>query len=570
VSLELVEAQIRAFLKADTPEILAITGAWGVGKTFIWNSILLSAKKQNRIALEEYSYVSLFGISSIDELKLSIFMQTGPTKDIGSEDDSSSANFIERIIANMRGRKSVPHLKNLPYLKNFWSVIQTASFLSLTKTIICLDDFERMGEKLSAKDVLGLVNFLKEQNQCKIALVFNEEKLRDDALADLRDFREKVIDIQLVFAPTASECTKIALSDDEISLKLKEYVERLGINNIRVIKKIERLARIIVSHLGLLEKEVTNQALKSLTLFAWSRFSGPGLAPDYEFIKKTKYDFKLLWSNDEDKNTEENEQNQKWSAILLGYDFYACSEFDLQVADIVERGYVDKTTFVVEAQKLNEQIKLSGSTYSFNEAMEFVYQSFDDNEEEVVKKLSESVRNNIKYLRPLDLDAAVRILRKLEKDALADTLIAEYVNTRADEPQLFSLRASRILAANLTDQKLITAFSNADESQKQKRRMTLRGVLDKIVEKNGWDPDDELFLSKVTSDQYESLFKEERSSKLADYIAVCLSFGQFVNAPPEYKAIASNAVTALKKIGKQNRLNALRIESLGVTPETPK
>ncbi|MDI6790920.1 MAG: P-loop NTPase fold protein [Thermodesulfobacteriota bacterium] len=82
MSLALIKRQIAQFLQTDTLEVMAIRGAWGVGKTFAWNKYLNEAKHNNRIALDNYSYVSLFGLNSMDELKLSIFMDAIHKKNI--------------------------------------------------------------------------------------------------------------------------------------------------------------------------------------------------------------------------------------------------------------------------------------------------------------------------------------------------------------------------------------------------------------------------------------------------------------------------------------------------------
>jgi len=44
MSLEIVKKEIFRFLESDTPEVLAIKGAWGVGKTYTWNKFILEAK----------------------------------------------------------------------------------------------------------------------------------------------------------------------------------------------------------------------------------------------------------------------------------------------------------------------------------------------------------------------------------------------------------------------------------------------------------------------------------------------------------------------------------------------
>jgi hypothetical protein len=37
VSITFVEKEIRRFLSSDEPEVICVSGQWGVGKTFAWN-----------------------------------------------------------------------------------------------------------------------------------------------------------------------------------------------------------------------------------------------------------------------------------------------------------------------------------------------------------------------------------------------------------------------------------------------------------------------------------------------------------------------------------------------------
>lgn len=47
---------------------IAITGSWGVGKTFFWNEF-----KENYQLKKKYVYVSLFGLESLSDLKTHIY-----------------------------------------------------------------------------------------------------------------------------------------------------------------------------------------------------------------------------------------------------------------------------------------------------------------------------------------------------------------------------------------------------------------------------------------------------------------------------------------------------------------
>lgn len=85
MSIEIVKSQIRRFLSSDEPEVICISGRWGVGKTYAWNQYVKDAHDGANIALKRYSYVSLFGVNSLDELKYAIFENSVKSSDVGVE-----------------------------------------------------------------------------------------------------------------------------------------------------------------------------------------------------------------------------------------------------------------------------------------------------------------------------------------------------------------------------------------------------------------------------------------------------------------------------------------------------
>ena len=84
MSIDLVRSEIERFLSTDEPEVICISGAWGVGKTFAWNTFLKDAQVRKKIALGRYSYVSLFGVNSLEEFKYSIFENSSNPQTLAS------------------------------------------------------------------------------------------------------------------------------------------------------------------------------------------------------------------------------------------------------------------------------------------------------------------------------------------------------------------------------------------------------------------------------------------------------------------------------------------------------
>jgi Cdc6-like AAA superfamily ATPase len=128
MSFKLVERAINDFLASRTPEVMCLIGKWGIGKTFSWKFFLKKAKDENRLALEKYSYVSLFGLSSVDQLKSAIFENSINSKDIGVEPSLASLKTNTLAVANSLGRRSLSLLEHLPWTRNFAAAVNVCHF----------------------------------------------------------------------------------------------------------------------------------------------------------------------------------------------------------------------------------------------------------------------------------------------------------------------------------------------------------------------------------------------------------------------------------------------------------
>ena len=88
---EVLKCEIDRFLWSTEPEILCIHGDWGVGKTFAWKKYLREAASAARVNLASYSYVSLFGITNLNDVKKEIFRNTVKIADVGKLPDETYA-----------------------------------------------------------------------------------------------------------------------------------------------------------------------------------------------------------------------------------------------------------------------------------------------------------------------------------------------------------------------------------------------------------------------------------------------------------------------------------------------
>lgn len=558
MSVEVIKDQIFKFLSSEKPEVMAIKGEWGVGKTFSWKAFLGEAKVANKIHHERYSYVSLFGINSLEAFKYAIFENVVKREIIGTEASIETFKSNTSSLMESLGRQSFNIFKSAPIFKSFSPAIEAISFLSLNSTLICIDDLERKGKGLEIKDVLGLVSLLKEQKKCKVVLLLNDG---EEGLQDYEKYREKVIDVELAFAPDPEECASIAYSAGAPNhLRLKELTTSLEIRNIRILKKIERLVNLSLLFTEDFEPEIADQVMHSLVLFAWSYFSSKSNTeiPTLEFI--TSKGYTLIGIGDE----EVSEQEKKWQTTLQAYNYQFSDELDLLLAEAVKTGYLVEEDFKEKAFAKNQQIVASKAEGSFSEAWRLYHDSFSNNGDEVINKLYDSFKENCHYITPMNLNGTVSLFKELGEKDKATELIDMYTESRKDETELFNMHEINAFG-DIKDKEIIDKFNVI--YKKSVTTETVKQVLDRISIGSGWKASDEVLLANTSVDEYYRLFKSETGRNLSSIVTTCLKFDRFLNANDNQKAITSRSTEALRRIASESEINKRRVMKFGVNIE---
>ena len=557
MSIAVLEKQIRRFLASQNPEVMSIKGGWGVGKTYAWNRYLCDAKGRKKIALNKYSYVSLFGINSLQDLKLSIYENLIDSSSVGTNPSVKSFKSNTAKLFKTIGNKTLSVLPGSNAINNYQSFLPSLSFLSLENAVICIDDFERKGSEIEAQDILGLITQLKEQKGCKVVLILNDESLSVGSSDDYMKLREKVIDTELRFAPTSEDCVSIALSDDsKLSKLLGENIVRLGVNNIRIIKRAESLAVQLQTVLQGYDGVVLSRAVQTLTLLCWCYYGQQNNAPSYQFV----VNYRSVFSRD-DNDLILSTQQRCWQSVLRNFDNFTMSNFDLQIAKLVENGYADEEELLLEAAKVNEEILVARSDASFQEAWRTFNYSFDHNEQEVVDCLAASFKFNAKYISPSNLDGTVRLLRYLGKNKMANKIIDMYVEKRSGDEDIFNLEKNE-LSDEIVDSEVIAKFKEKYRSLRIHRSLQQACLF--MVQNIDNCEDEEAQLSQAEVAEYVQLFKSLKGNQLSSVIDMCMNFGRAGGMASPQRTIADNAAEALKVIGAENKLNASRVRRFGV------
>lgn len=561
MSVSLAKKTIAKFLETDVPEVICITGKWGVGKTYAWKTFFGELSAEGKIKLPYYSYVSLFGISSVDELRQTIFedrtssnnVELSPTLDSLREKVKQYYDTALQKVSRTSKYAKIPYVEN--YLNNFSGGFRHIMSLTVKDAIVCFDDFERKGKGLRTADVLGVISQLKETKECKIVVILNDDALSEEDKPDFEKYFEKVVDAKIEFAPTAEESVEIALrGTDNLHGWLRSACIDLNISNIRIIKKIERLAVQVGELLKPFEADVTNNVVRSLCVLAWSFYSRVD-APTIEFLKTRRNHQRLqrLFGAEEDIRFTDEEVG--WGVILDSYGFTNCDDLDLALLDGIQRGFFDEEKVLREAAKYQENARALRGNASLEEAWKPFHESFGDNVDEVVTTLFDGSMKNVKFVNLGTLNSAVSLLKKLGAPEKAQELIAHYASERAHEEGLFDL-SNNPFSGHIDDPDVLAL---CNERAALTKMMPTPIEACKKIHSGSWSSSDEETLSLLTADQFYSLFKGLRGDDRHSVVQGC--FLKIDVLTDRQKLIRGRAKEALMRIAKESDLNRLRMKT---------
>lgn len=210
----------------EKPIAIAINGEWGIGKTHLWKHELAPLIKEK------------FGKSPI---YTSVF---------GKKDEQAIIQDLVAQFLTIENQK-VDSVKNIinGTLSLFGKSVDIDFLFRMFKeehmsnTIVCIDDFERLSDKIQPQDILGLISELKENKGCCVIVIYNNNKLfvemqneqENREFAKRREtfdaYCEKVFDRTFNFFPSTAEQIRIMgehpIKTDFIAYPYMEHILNL-------------------------------------------------------------------------------------------------------------------------------------------------------------------------------------------------------------------------------------------------------------------------------------------------------------------------------------------------------
>ena len=233
-NVENIEKRLSDIIKTEDAFALALTGDWGIGKTYLWKNF--RDKNRESFSGKKYAYISLFGLDSLESLKLAIAteVQTDAANDSPLNVDVSK--HIKKLFGFVGGG-NITASGDMRFGINIGNKLITNIIMAhLKETLVCLDDIERKSDSLPMSEIMGLVNYLKNERNCQIIMILHDAESEDRDYFDKH--KEKIFDELLVLDNSLSIVKSIV--DSSLFTIYEQFYEIIRIKNLRFYQRVDQ------------------------------------------------------------------------------------------------------------------------------------------------------------------------------------------------------------------------------------------------------------------------------------------------------------------------------------------
>lgn len=335
MSLKKTKERLVSLLARADCNVIALSGKWGTGKTHMWNDIQIASEDER---VKKSLYVSLFGLSNIDQVKRRLIEVAMP----GVESHGGMFDGLKNLF-RVGLKAASEHYKALAAINDL-NLLLLAPVVLGGKMIV-IDDIERKHCNLGIDEVLGFIDEYSKQHKSRFLLVLNDDQLADDGEQKKlwATFREKVIDQEIRLTTSAEEAYSIAssLSPSKYSAAIKRASIACGLTNIRIVCKVIQVANQILMDRDL-DESIQARVVPSIVLFCAIHYRGIEDGPDFKFALNAGNPDWLGFGRDRNREpTPEEKREDGWRMLMEELGIHGCDEFEKCLVEFLESGLFD-------------------------------------------------------------------------------------------------------------------------------------------------------------------------------------------------------------------------------------
>lgn len=497
-----VEKTLIALLGDKDNKVIALTGAWGTGKTYLWQKVQNELFGQIKDS-EKPIYVSLFGAKAIVELKLRIFQQNGIVlTDVNKSNQKTNAvaSAVALAIKNFTGVSSenIALILLPPLIKN---------------RLIVIDDIERKHKSLDIDELLGMLDEYSEIHDTRFLILLNTDKLDDASM--WATLHEKVIDAEVVLNPTANETFAIAAQGNTKHYleNVRVAIEDLNIRNIRVIQRILKTTEFIANEMQSSTDIESARWIPSTVLLTAIHYHAAENAPSFAYLKSFNPYAYLLG----DKSKEKRDPKEVDCEILLKkLGIHGIDAYEEIVYQYLQSGLLDTeklTTLFEQYRQEQQNSTASNAKSSFLSA--YYWDAHKGNVE--LLEMAKNLLPTISQLSAEDVSEVVPIVEELGDIQLARQMLdicLQSLSARFAE-KILDERFNEFATGKFHPE-ILAKLTVIKEQQHP--RLSLIEARSRITKNSGWGEREKVALGSSTVQEYVRALKQITGTELSNFV----------------------------------------------------
>ncbi len=541
--------QLDKFINLDNEDgiVISLQGSWGIGKTFFWNHYI-ERKEQG----DKFVNISLFGINTLDEIKNKILIKIS--------DISKITNKLKGLISSELFGVDVGAILSSFGKKEFKNIV------------LCFDDFERISPNLSLSEILGFISELKEQYNCKIVLINNNDMLKIQDELNHKKHMEKGEDNKYIEKSFTTQTNNQEIFDKysekiiDITLKYEPHLK----DNIRFIKIKNK------------DKNYINWELLEKLFNLLDENSNKRL--NIRLMKQVILKLELLEDILKDEKINEKIKNGITTEIFKGIinEKLNLTYFDIEIKlpfkirndvtfkNIVEKHSLDKDSFKEEIYEFNDALNLQEKNIEIHKRIDniyfrYLYELKYDNKQFVQDFYDALNTKDVDIVQLVGLSNfevyITRFLKELDNKEIKkyDNMFIEksklYIKNNINSLQNLDMFTKEGVDRVLKNYEELQEYYNKQKITSNKNNKedieTIKVELNKLLSSNGWNHGIEELLASISIEQHQKWLIEDR-----EYFEIVFNFISWINGfsgDKPFNIMYTNIINVYKELSKEER-----------------
>lgn len=503
-----VKESLLALLHDKDHKVIALTGKWGTGKTFLWESVATDQFGKCK-ASEQPIYVSLFGVRTINDLKLRILQNTY-LKD---------ASAIQKLMKTGGGILAEAINKFAGFSAEKAALIWLPQ---LTKgRLIVIDDIERKHKSLDIDEFLGLLDEYSETHDTRFLILLNTDKLLENkAMWDT--LHEKVIDAEVVLDPTVAESFDIAAKGNASTYlpEARKAIAILNVSNIRVIKRILKTMGRIADGRESIAGVSPARWVPSTALLTACHYRAVENAPSFEYIKSFNQYSHLF---DEKKGSPRDANELEWDSLLNKLGISIADEYEEIMQHFLQSGLLD----TVRLKELFERYKKEENNATENARQHEFFEAFWWDAHRSEGDLMAMARELLPSVNLMGPDVITDIVSAVEQldNTLARQFLDAWLLSVDTRPEYQKMEERTLDYSFRKYHPEVIAKMNAMRDA-QHPPLSVVETAERIISNSGWGEREKISLQSSTVQSYQEALQQITGKQLSLFLSLHLEWAR--------------------------------------------